>query len=203
MTFVASDHIQTILKNLPLKPGVYIMKDARGVIIYIGKAKKLRNRVRSYFNSSAESNLKTMKLRENIVDIEFIVEENEIKALILEETMIKRHKPRYNISLKDDKHYPYIRISWQMDFPKVEATRRIFASGRAWTFVRGRDLEEGEIQGLPVWSRHVGDPILASNLTRRVDFALFMVDAITNPALVHEAPATVGRLSASAQTVAA
>ncbi len=129
MTFVASDHIQTILKNLPMKPGVYIMKDARGVIIYIGKAKKLRNRVRSYFNSSAESNLKTMKLRENIVDIEFIVEENEIKALILEETMIKRHKPRYNISLKDDKHYPYIRISWQMDFPKVEATRRINQDG--------------------------------------------------------------------------
>jgi len=86
---------------------------------------------------------------------------------------------------------------------QVEATRRIFASDRAWTVVRGSDLEEGESQGLPVWSRHVGDPILASNLTRRVDFALFMVDAITNPALVHEAPAIVGRLSASAQTVAA
>ena len=75
---------------------------------------------------------------------------------------------------------------------QVEACRRIFASDRRWTVVRGSDLEEGESQGLPVWSRHVGDPILESNLTRRVDFALFMVDALTNEALVQEAPAIVG-----------
>lgn len=81
---------------------------------------------------------------------------------------------------------------------QVEACRRIFASDRRWTVVRGSDLEEGESQGLPVWSRHVGDPVLASNLTRRVDFALFMVDALTDDALVHEAPAIVGRLSPSA-----
>lgn len=129
MTFTPTEHIQTILRNLPLKPGVYIMKDVHGNIIYIGKAKALRNRVRSYFNSSAESSLKTMKLRENIVDIDFIVEENEIKALILEETMIKRHKPRFNISLKDDKRYPYIRITWGEAFPKVEATRRVYQDG--------------------------------------------------------------------------
>jgi hypothetical protein len=81
---------------------------------------------------------------------------------------------------------------------QVEACRRIFASDRRWTVVRGSDLEEGESQGLPVWSRHVGDPILASNLTRRVDFALFMVEALTDDTLVHEAPAIVGRLSPSA-----
>ena len=81
---------------------------------------------------------------------------------------------------------------------QVEATRRIFASERRWTVVRGSDLEEGESQGLPVWSRHVGDPILASNLTRRVDFALFMVAAIENDGLVHEAPAIVGRVTKSA-----
>jgi hypothetical protein len=81
---------------------------------------------------------------------------------------------------------------------QVEACRRIFASDRAWTVVRGSDLEEGESQGLPVWSRHVGDPILRSNLTRRVDFALFMVDAVTNAGLIHEAPAIVGCRSASA-----
>lgn len=75
---------------------------------------------------------------------------------------------------------------------QVEACRRIFASDRAWTVVRGSDLEEGESQGLPVWSRHVGDAVLASNLTRRVDFALFMVEALTTPALIHEAPAIVG-----------
>jgi hypothetical protein len=86
---------------------------------------------------------------------------------------------------------------------QVEACRRIFASDRPWTVVRGSDLEEGESQGLPVWSRHVGDPILASNRTRRVDFALFMVDALTNPALIHEAPAIVGCQTASAQRGAA
>ena len=81
---------------------------------------------------------------------------------------------------------------------QVEACRRIFASATRWTVVRGSDLEEGETQGLPVWSRHVGDPILASNITRRVDFALFMAAALENDELVQEAPAIVGRLTASA-----
>ncbi|GAA3130230.1 hypothetical protein GCM10010466_21130 [Planomonospora alba] len=82
---------------------------------------------------------------------------------------------------------------------QVEACRRIFASDTRWTVVRGSDLEEGESQGLPVWSRHVGDPVLASNRTRRVDFALFMVEALTDDRLVHEAPAIVGRLTPSAR----
>ncbi|MFO7563896.1 MAG: NAD(P)H-binding protein [Enhygromyxa sp.] len=88
---------------------------------------------------------------------------------------------------------------------QVEACERIFSSDARWTVVRCSDIEEGESQGLPVWSRHVGDPILESNLTRRVDFALFMVDALTNDALVHEAPAIVGcqTLSALAHTRAA
>ena len=81
---------------------------------------------------------------------------------------------------------------------QVEACRRIFASPARWTVVRGSDLEEGESQGLPVWSRHVGDPILASNLTRRVDFALFMVAALENDELIHEAPAIVGCQTPSA-----
>ena len=81
---------------------------------------------------------------------------------------------------------------------QVEACRRVFASDTRWTVVRGSDLEEGESQGLPVWSRHVGDPILESNLTRRVDFALFMVEALRNDELVHEAPAIVGRQAPSA-----
>lgn len=81
---------------------------------------------------------------------------------------------------------------------QVEACRRIFASKSRWTVVRGSDLEEGESQGLPLWSRHVGDPILASNLTRRVDFALFMVDALENDELIHEAPAIVGCRTSSA-----
>ncbi len=86
---------------------------------------------------------------------------------------------------------------------QVEACRRIFASERRWTVVRGSDLEEGESQGLPVWSRHVGDPILASNITRRVDYALFMVAALENDELIHEAPAIVGCRTPSALAHAA
>jgi len=86
---------------------------------------------------------------------------------------------------------------------QVEACRRVFASDTRWTVVRGSDLEEGDSQGLPVWSRHVGDPILKSNRTRRVDFALFMVEALQNDGLVHEAPAIVGRQTPSALAHAA
>ena len=86
---------------------------------------------------------------------------------------------------------------------QVEACRRVFASDTRWTVVRGSDLEEGESQGLPVWSRHVGDPILESNMTRRVDFALFMVEALENDELVHEAPAIVGCQTPSALAHAA
>jgi len=86
---------------------------------------------------------------------------------------------------------------------QVEACRRVFASDTRWTVVRGSDLEEGESQGLPVWSRHVGDPILESNITRRVDFALFMVEALGNDELVHEAPAIVGCQTPSALAHAA
>ena len=85
---------------------------------------------------------------------------------------------------------------------QVEASRRIFASDTRWTVVRGSDLEEGDSQGLPVWSRHVGDPILESNITRRVDFALFMVEALETDDLIHEAPAIVSRQSPSALALA-
>lgn len=95
------------------------------------------------------------------------------------------------------------RLTHVMDIDdQVEACRRVFASDKRWTVVRGSDLEEGESQGLPVWSRHVGDPILAGNLTRRVDYALFMVEALTNDALIHEAPAIVGCCTPSARAVA-
>lgn len=86
---------------------------------------------------------------------------------------------------------------------QVEACQRVFSSNTSWTVVRGSDLEEGPSQGLPVWSRHVGDPILTSNLTRRIDFALFMVHALTNDELTQEAPAIVGRQAPSAREYAA
>ena len=107
----------------------------------------------------------------------------------------------YPASLKrDEKLARWIgRLTHLIDIDdQVEACRRIFASDTRWTVVRGSDLEEGESQGLPVWSRHVGDPILASNMTRRVDYALFMVAALTNDELVHEAPAIVGCQTPSA-----
>jgi excinuclease ABC subunit C len=129
MTYIPSEHIQTILNNLPQKPGVYLMKDAKGTVIYVGKAKRLRNRVRSYFTNSSLLSEKTLRMRERVVDIEFIVERNEVKALSLEENLIKRYLPQYNILLKDDKRYPYIKINWQDDFPKVETTRRVVQDG--------------------------------------------------------------------------
>jgi len=129
MLFQASDHIRTLVNNLPLKPGVYIMKDIDSKIIYIGKAKVLRNRVRSYFQAGGQLDNKTLQMRSRVVDIEFIVAETEVQALILEETLIKEHKPRFNILMKDDKRYPYIRVTWQDPFPKVETTRRLNKDG--------------------------------------------------------------------------
>jgi excinuclease ABC subunit C len=129
MTFQTPEPIETILRNLPLRPGVYLMKDSSGAIIYIGKAKRLRHRVRSYFTSAPENDPKTLKMREQVADIDYIVADTEVQALILEETLIKQHKPRFNIMMKDDKRYPYIRITWHEAFPKVETTRRIQKDG--------------------------------------------------------------------------
>ena len=129
MHYEKPPHIETILKNLPAKPGVYLLKNGRGKIIYVGKAKRLRNRVRSYFTTQADGNSKTLRMRGEVEDIDFFITENEVKALILEETLIKKHKPRFNIELKDDKRYPYIRVGWGEAFPKVETTRRIVNDG--------------------------------------------------------------------------
>ncbi|MAU08913.1 MAG: excinuclease ABC subunit C [Anaerolineaceae bacterium] len=129
MPFQPTDHVRTILDNLPMKPGVYIMKNAKDKIIYIGKAKYLRNRVRSYFTQNADGQRKTLQMRAKVRNIEYIITENEVKALILEDTLIKKHKPRYNVMLKDDKRYPYIRITWHEDYPKVETTRRVENDG--------------------------------------------------------------------------
>ncbi|MBT3323233.1 MAG: excinuclease ABC subunit UvrC [Anaerolineae bacterium] len=121
----ASDHIQQILATLPDKPGCYLMKNAEGEIIYIGKAINLKNRVRSYFHASAGHNRKTRRLVQEIANIEWIVVGSELEALILEMNLIKRHRPRFNVRLKDDKRYPYIKVHWQDDFPKVTVTRQL------------------------------------------------------------------------------
>lgn len=117
------------LKNLPDKPGVYLMKDDQGRIIYVGKAVLLTNRVRSYFQSSRNHSAKVQAMVARIVDLEYIVTGSEIEALILECNLIKKHRPKYNISLRDDKTYPYIKVTAQEEFPRLYVTRRVQKDG--------------------------------------------------------------------------
>ncbi len=117
------------LDNLPNAPGCYQMHNAAGKVIYVGKAVVLRNRVRSYFHASANHNAKTQALVDEISDVTWWVTKTELEALILENELIKRYKPRYNIRLKDDKSFPYIKVNWQHDFPKVQVVRRMSKDG--------------------------------------------------------------------------
>ncbi|HEY5885202.1 MAG TPA: excinuclease ABC subunit UvrC [Pyrinomonadaceae bacterium] len=116
------------LKEIPVSAGVYLYKDSAGKIIYIGKAKRLRSRVRSYFQARPFDR-KTDALVRQIADVEFIVTDNEVEALILEATLTKKHKPRYNVNLKDDKSYPHLKLTINEPFPKVVITRRIQKDG--------------------------------------------------------------------------
>ncbi len=124
-----SEKLQGILATLPAKPGCYIYRNAEGTIIYVGKAISLKNRVRSYFHSDSSHDAKTRRLVRDIVDIEWIVVGSELEALILEMNLIKKHRPKYNIRLKDDKRYPYIKIHWNEPFPKVTVTRQMVEDG--------------------------------------------------------------------------
>lgn len=115
--------------HLPHQPGVYLMKDEQGRIIYVGKAVVLKNRVRSYFQSSRNHSPKVQALVAKIYDLEYIVTASEVEALILECNLIKKHRPRYNISLKDDKTYPYIKVTLNESFPRIYATRKVLKDG--------------------------------------------------------------------------
>lgn len=119
-----NETIRLKLKELPTDSGVYLMKDASGAIIYVGKAKNLKNRVRSYFNSSPKAE-KVLMMVSKVFDFEYLITRTEEEALVLENNLIKRHKPFYNILLKDDKLYPFLRIDVTKDFPKVEVIRRL------------------------------------------------------------------------------
>ena len=122
------ENLQDKLKVLPDSPGVYIMRDARGKIIYVGKARVLKNRVRQYFQSGKNHGVKVKAMVAKIADFETIVTATEVEALILECNLIKKYRPRYNISLKDDKSYPYLRVTAE-DFPRIILTRRIIHDG--------------------------------------------------------------------------
>lgn len=122
-----NQQLENKLQNLPAEPGVYQFKNEKGKIIYIGKAKNLRNRVRSYFHSSVDSP-KTKIMVEKVTDLELLITSSEMEALILENNLIKQHKPRYNVNLKDDKSFPYIRITNE-PYPQIYSTRTIEKDG--------------------------------------------------------------------------
>jgi len=121
--------LQDKLDSLPHKAGVYIYRDRADRVIYVGKSIHLRDRVRSYFHASALEDAKTRELVSHIHELEFIITDTELEALILECELIKKYRPRYNVRLKDDKHYPYIKITWAEDFPRIFASRRMEQDG--------------------------------------------------------------------------
>lgn len=121
--------IEQRLKDLPQNPGVYIMKSQTGQILYIGKARNLFNRVHQYFGNNSNRSEKVLKLVSKVYDFEYIITNNEIEALVLENNLIKKHKPPYNILLKDDKNYPFIKINTKKDFPTIEVVRKLKNDG--------------------------------------------------------------------------
>jgi excinuclease ABC subunit C len=123
------DELKELIKEYPVLSGVYLMKSAQDKIIYVGKAKNLRNRVRSYFTDSKDHTPKTRFLVQNINHIEYIITKTEVEAFLLEASLIKKHRPKYNIRLRDDKSYPYIRLTWNEEFPRLYLSRKVKKDG--------------------------------------------------------------------------
>lgn len=121
--------LQQKLDRLPAAPGVYVYRNAQGKIIYVGKARSLRQRVRSYFQESRPLDAKTQRLVSEIADLEYILTDSEVEALILESTLVKRNQPRYNVNLKDDKSFPYLKLTVNEPYPRIFITRRIRKDG--------------------------------------------------------------------------
>src|SRR4026208_51098 len=121
--------LEAKLKRIPPGPGVYLYKDAAGETIYVGKAKSLRNRVRTYFQLSADFDVRKDQMMDAIEDVEFIMTDTEGEALALENNLIKQHKPKYNILLRDDKTYPYIKLTVNEAYPRAIITRRVRKDG--------------------------------------------------------------------------
>lgn len=139
-----NDRIADKLALLPSLPGVYKMYDADGTVIYVGKAKNLKNRVRQYFQSSRNHTSKVSAMVAHIDDFETIVVSSEAEALSLESNLIKQFQPKYNILLKDDKHFPYLRIDWRQDYPRPEIVRRVRSDGATYLgpFITGPSVQE-------------------------------------------------------------
>jgi len=126
---VKIESLKEFVREFPTQSGVYLMKNATEKIIYVGKAKNLRNRVRSYFQDSKDITAKTKALVFNINTIEYILTKSEVEAFLLEASLIKKHRPKYNIRLKDDKSYPYIKLSWADDYPRLYLARKVHKDG--------------------------------------------------------------------------
>ncbi|CAB1129349.1 UvrABC system protein C [Candidatus Hydrogenisulfobacillus filiaventi] len=132
------------LAGVPERPGVYLMEDAGGTILYVGKAVNLRNRLRSYFQDRSRLAPKVAAMMRHVADFELITTDTEVEALILEATLIKRHRPHYNIRLKDDKAYPYLRLTWEEDFPRLVVARRVEDTGSRYfgPYTRAQSMHE-------------------------------------------------------------
>ena len=126
---MANPKLDAKLKTIPTGPGVYLYRDAGSEVLYVGKAKSLRSRVRSYFQESRTHDPRRDRLIDQIWDVEFIVTDTEGEALALENNLIKQNKPRYNILLRDDKTYPYIKLTLNEPYPKALITRRVRKDG--------------------------------------------------------------------------
>ncbi len=122
------DELKALIKDFPLQSGVYLMKSEADKILYVGKAKNLRNRVRSYFHESVDHR-KTVVLVRQIFNIEYIITKTEVEAFLLEASLIKKHRPKYNIRLKDDKSYPYIKLTWKEAYPRLYLARKVKKDG--------------------------------------------------------------------------
>ena len=141
-----TDALANKVPLLPESPGVYLWKDAEGTVLYVGKAKRLRSRVRSYINGDHRESAKTRVLMRHAADVETIVVPSESHALVLEANLIKEYRPRFNIALRDDKSYPYIKVTVQEPFPRVWVTRRLQNDGARYF---GRSEEHtSELQSL-------------------------------------------------------
>ena len=126
------EELKEITKEAPKSPGVYLMKNRLGKVIYVGKAKNIRNRVRSYFQKSKDLPPKTRVLVSYIQEMDFLTTNTEAEAFLLEASLIKKHKPKYNIRLKDDKAYPYLHISLSHDYPRLYLTRKVKGSPKEY-----------------------------------------------------------------------
>ena len=191
--------LQEALKKLPDNPGVYIMKNLEGEIIYVGKAVNLKNRVRQYFQNSRNHSPKVVSMVKHIEEFEYILTDSELEALILECNLIKKHKPRYNILLKDDKHYPYIKVTLNEEYPRVMVTRKMIRDGAKYfgpytdvSAVRETINLINQIYPIRTCNRQmafgtqVGRPCLNYHINRCVGPCLGTIEKLDYMKIIHE-----------------